>query len=96
MPLDGRVAKYYEEEAKRRMSEGGKTAGKGRPQQGKENLPYPIDAGQAHDKAGRDFASVCQRWDCILEMPWSCSLVTSCGADTTHGDLCGELPREPD
>jgi hypothetical protein len=75
MPLDGRVAKYYEEEAKRRMSEGGKTAGKGRPQQGKENLPYPIDAGQAHDKAGRDFASVCQSggtasWKCRGRVAW--------------------------
>jgi hypothetical protein len=32
---------------------GGKSAGKGRPQQGKENLPDPITTGQARDHAGK-------------------------------------------
>ena len=35
------------------MSEGGKTAGKGRPKQGVENLPPPLDASKARDQAGK-------------------------------------------
>ncbi len=51
-----RASELYEEQAKQRMSEGGKAAGKGRPKQGKENLPSPIpSAGQARDQAGKAF-----------------------------------------
>ena len=39
-------------EAKQRMVEAGKTAGKGRPKQGSLLMDYPIpDAGQSRDKA---------------------------------------------
>jgi hypothetical protein len=37
------------------MSEGGKAAGKGRPKQGVEKLPPPIDGGKARDQVGKDF-----------------------------------------
>ena len=43
----------YDEAAKERMSAGGKAAGKGRPQQGVEGLPPPIDSGKSRDAAGK-------------------------------------------
>src|SRR5262249_15514798 len=47
-----RARELYDKRAKERMSEGGKAAGKGRPKQGKENLPDPIpSSGQARDQA---------------------------------------------
>lgn len=62
-----KARKWYDEEAKKRMREGGEKAGKGRPQQGKETLPYPIDKGQARDKAGKANAndSPPRRWDSL-------------------------------
>jgi hypothetical protein len=52
--VGGRAREIYDRQAKSRMSEGGKAAGKGRPQQGKENLPSPIsNPGQSRDLAGR-------------------------------------------
>ena len=50
-----KARKWYDEEAKKRMREGGEKAGKGRPQQGVESLPPPIDKGKARDKAGKAF-----------------------------------------
>jgi hypothetical protein len=43
------MREIFEERARERMSEGGKSAGKGRPKQGVENLPPPI---KARDEAG--------------------------------------------
>jgi hypothetical protein len=47
-----RSKEMYATEAKERMSEGGREAGRGRPQQGPANLPDPIK-GDARDKAGK-------------------------------------------
>lgn len=47
-----KVRDIYEAEGKERMSEGGKTAGNGRPKKGVENLPHPKTAGKkSRDKA---------------------------------------------
>lgn len=50
-----RLKGYYAEQAKQRMVEGGKKAGRGRPAgQGKEHVPDPV-AGQSRDKAAEQF-----------------------------------------
>ena len=52
--VGARARQWYDDEAKRRMSEGGRSAGKGRPKQGQEHLPDPVpDAGQARDQVAR-------------------------------------------
>jgi hypothetical protein len=48
-----RARELHERQAKERMSEGGKKAGRGRPQQGMENLPSTIEAGSARDRAAK-------------------------------------------
>lgn len=54
----GNADRLYDElkkEAKEREKAGGKLAGRGRPQKGKEKLPYPKDKGQSRDKLGKQF-----------------------------------------
>jgi hypothetical protein len=51
--VGARAREIYDRQAKERMSEGGKLAGKGRPKQGVENLPPPIENGKARDHAAR-------------------------------------------
>jgi hypothetical protein len=50
--VGARARKWYDDEAKKRMSEGGKAGGKGRPKQGMETLPSP-NSGAARDQAGK-------------------------------------------
>jgi hypothetical protein len=51
--IGNKARDWYDAEAKKRMSAGGKEAGRGRPQQGVETVPPPIDAGKARDQAGK-------------------------------------------
>lgn len=44
----------FDKMAKERMAEGGKSAGKGRPRQGVEDLPHPM-TGKSRDQAGKAF-----------------------------------------
>ncbi len=46
-----KVRDYYDQQAKERMVEGGKSAGRSRPQQGVVNLPPPVKARDAAGKA---------------------------------------------
>ncbi len=46
-------------EGLKRMAEGGKTAGRGRPKQGVEKSPHPITSGpKSRDQLGKAFAAV--------------------------------------
>ena len=51
--IAAKAVEYEKARANERMQEGGKTAGRGRPQQGMDTRPYPIQGqGTARDKAG--------------------------------------------
>ena len=48
-----RARDYYDEQAKERMKAGGGDHKSAKAKSGKENLPYPVDAGQSRDAAGK-------------------------------------------
>lgn len=52
--VGARAREIYDRQAKERMTEGGRSGGKGRPKQGVENLPPPnSDTGKARDQVGK-------------------------------------------
>jgi hypothetical protein len=77
----------FDQQAKERMAEGGKQAGRGRPQQGKETLPTPI---QSRDQAGKAVGAISGPFlPFLTPFRWVAGLAVAAGRGGTGGTSNG-------